>query len=128
MAPTAMECHTAKAKWNMDRCQKSYPPVGICKGINCGWERVFARDNYPAWMRVRYCPGHREAPEQEFEEVLALSSNEGAISPKDIAVSIGNVKAEQVSKQGDYTVKHDDGIFTPSYNSEGEVASVPLPR
>ena len=60
--------------------------------------------------------------------VQALSSNEGVISPKDTAMSVGSVKAEQVSKQGDYTVQVDvNGIFTASYNSEGEVASVPLP-
>ena len=74
-----------------------------------------------------YCPGHREAPEQEFDMVQALSSNEGVISPKDTAMSVGSVKAEQVSKQGDYTVQHVIGIFTPSSNCEGEVASVPLP-
>ena len=78
-------------------------------------------------MWAMYCPGHREAPEQEFEIVQAPSSNEGVISPKDTAMSIGSVKAEQVSKQGDYTVHPRIGIFTPSFNSEGEVASVPLP-
>ena len=81
-----------------------------------------------AWMQAMYCPGHREAPEQEFDMVQALSSNEGVISPKDTAMSIGSVTAEQVSKQGDYTVQVDvNGIFTASYNSEGEVASGPLP-
>ena len=40
---------------------------------------------------------------------------------------VGSVKAEQVSKQGDYTVQPEDWTFTPSYNTEGEVASVPLP-
>ena len=79
-------------------------------------------------MQARYCPGHREAPEQEFDVVQALSSNEGVISPKDTAMSVGSVKAEQVSKQGDYTVQVDvNGIFTASYNSEDEVASGPLP-
>ena len=40
---------------------------------------------------------------------------------------IGSVRAEQVSEQGDYTVQPEDGTFTSSYNTEGEVASVPLP-
>ena len=80
-----------------------------------------------AWRRANYCPSYRETPEQEFDMVQALSSNEGVISPKDTAMSIGSVKAEQVSKQGDYTVQPRMGIFTPSFNSEGEVASVPLP-
>ena len=77
-------------------------------------------------MQARYCPGHREAPEQEFDVVQALSSNEGVISPKDTAMSVGSVKAEQVSKQGDYTVQQQNRTFTPFSNSEGEVASSPL--
>ena len=49
-----------------------------------------------AWMQARYCPGHREAPEQEFNMVQALSSNEGVILPKDTAMLIGTVKAKQL--------------------------------
>ena len=91
------------------------------------WDGYVIGDVKVAWMQARYCPGHREAPEQEFDVVQALSSNEGVISPKDTAMPIGSVKAEQVSEQGDYTVQPEDGTFTSSYNTEGEVASVPLP-
>ena len=44
-----------------------------------------------AWRQAMYCPGHREAPEQEFDMAQALSSNEGDISPKDTAMPIGSV-------------------------------------
>ena len=91
------------------------------------WGGYVNGDVKAAWMQAMYCPGHREAPEQEFDVVQALSSNEGVILPKVTAMSIGSVKAEQVSKQGDYTVQPEDGTFTSSYNTEGEVASVPLP-
>ena len=48
-----------------------------CEGSNCRWEKVFARDNSPAWMRTSYCPGHKETTEQEFELVQAPSNKEG---------------------------------------------------
>ena len=51
-----------------------------CQGSNCRWKKVFARDNYPAWMRGRYCPGHKEAPEQEFEYVQPPSNKEGTFA------------------------------------------------
>ena len=91
------------------------------------WDGYVIGDVKAAWMQAGYCPGYREAPEQEFDVVQALSSNEGDISPKDTAMPIGSVKAEQVSEQGDHTVQPEDGTFTSSYNTEGEVASVPLP-
>ena len=90
------------------------------------WGGYVNSDVKAAWMQALYCPGHWEAPEQEFDMVQALSSNEGDISPKDTAMSLGSVKAEQVSKQGDYTVQQQNGTFTPFSNSEGEVASSPL--
>ena len=52
------------------------------------WGMYVNGDVKAAWMQARYCPGHREAPEQEFDMVQALSSNEGVISLKDTVMSI----------------------------------------
>ena len=62
-------------------------------------------DNYPAWMCERYCPGHKETPEQEFQICQETSSLQTQVQP---------------------AFKWDNGIFTPSSNREGEVASIPL--
>ena len=59
-------------------------------------------------MRARYCPGHKEAPEQEYEIVQAPSSNEGMIA------------ANVVSKQGDYTVQQDRGVCNNQAQEEEE--------
>ena len=50
-----------------------------CQGSNCRWEKVFARDNYPAWMPVMYCPGHKEFSGQvpNSRVIQTTSSSEG---------------------------------------------------
>ena len=40
------------------------------------WGGYVIGDVKAAWMQAKYCPGHWEAPEQEFDMVQALSSNE----------------------------------------------------
>ena len=43
------------------------------------WGGYVNSDVKAAWMQALYCPGHWEAPEQEFDMVQALSSNTGDI-------------------------------------------------
>ena len=48
-------------------------------------------------MRARYCPGHKEAPEQEFELVQAPSNKEGHLV--NVVLSQGDYSQGDSSQQ-----------------------------